>query len=223
MSDQNESLENEAQEPVENTPEATPEAQAEVINFDDKPIEERTVIAADAVQSGAGDAFADLEEDTAGGFGDEYTAQQRADMEKMYGDTVNTMDEHAVLNGVVVDLTDREVVVNIGVKSDGLVSRNEFRDLPDLKLGDEVEVYIEQQEDEYGQLILSRRKAKIVRAWEKIETAHTEDEVIEGVVKRRTKGGLIVDIFGIESFLLDHRSMSSQFVTSMFLLVRKWN
>ena len=85
-------------------------------------------------------------------------------------------------------------------KSDGLVSASEFRDLPDLKIGDEVEVYIEERENSHGQLVLSRRKAKIVRAWEDIQRGLDEDLVIEGVVKRRTKGGLIVDIYGVESF-----------------------
>jgi small subunit ribosomal protein S1 len=101
----------------------------------------------------------------------------------------------------VVGISDRDVILNIGFKSDGLISATEFRDLPDLKVGDEVEVFIEKQEDNQGQLILSRRKAKIVKAWEKIQSAEDNDDVIEGFVKRRTKGGLIVDIYGIEAFL----------------------
>jgi small subunit ribosomal protein S1 len=93
------------------------------------------------------------------------------------------------------------VIVNIGFKSDGLVPLSEFRDVPNLKVGDQVQVYLEEQEDAQGQLILSRRKAKIVKAWDTITRAHDEDLIIEGVVKRRTKGGLIVDIDGVESFL----------------------
>ncbi|MCL4160314.1 UNVERIFIED_CONTAM: hypothetical protein GTU68_031580, partial [Idotea baltica] len=98
-------------------------------------------------------------------------------------------------------MSDRDVVLNIGFKSDGLVSSSEFRDTPDLKVGDQVEVYIEEQENSQGQLVLSRRKAKIVRAWELIQSALDDDNIIEGMVKRRTKGGLIVDVYGIESFL----------------------
>jgi small subunit ribosomal protein S1 len=105
------------------------------------------------------------------------------------------------VKGIVVSKTDREVIINIGFKSDGLVSASEFRDMPDLKAGDEVEVYIENQEDANGQLTLSRKLAKVMGAWTNIEKALEEDTIINGFVKRRTKGGLIVDIFGIEAFL----------------------
>ena len=136
-----------------------------------------------------------------GGFGENYSQAEKEKMLAMYDGTLSEITEKEVIEGTVVSITDREVVLNIGFKSDGLVSRNEFRDLDELKVGDVVEVYIEDQEDANGQLILSRRKAKIVKAWEKITGAFENDEVIEGIVKRRTKGGLIVDIFGIESFL----------------------
>lgn len=135
------------------------------------------------------------------GFGDGYSDAQKQEMEAQIDGTLRSIEENEVVDGTVVSVGDRDVVLNIGFKSDGLVSRNEFRDLDDLKPGDKVQVYIEAQEDANGQLILSRRKAKIVKAWENIQTAFDEDEVIEGVVKRRTKGGLIVDIFGIEAFL----------------------
>ncbi|MCG8477095.1 MAG: 30S ribosomal protein S1 [Cytophagales bacterium] len=135
------------------------------------------------------------------GFGEGYSAEQRAEMEKLYDGTLNEVHEKEVVKGIVVAVNDRDVVLNIGFKSDGLVSATEFRDTPDLKVGDEVEVYIEEQENAQGQLVLSRRKAKIVKAWEQIEGALAEDSVIEGVVKRRTKGGLIVDIYGVEAFL----------------------
>ncbi len=135
------------------------------------------------------------------GFGDGYTEAEKKEIASLYEGTLNEIQEREVVEGVVVSMSDRDVVLNIGFKSDGLVSRNEFRDLEDLKPGDKVQVYIEAQEDANGQLILSRRKAKIVKAWENIQGAFDEDEVIEGVVKRRTKGGLIVDIFGIEAFL----------------------
>jgi len=135
------------------------------------------------------------------GFGEGYTTQEMDDMVKLYDDTLTTITEKEVVVGKVVSISDRDVILNIGFKSDGLVSASEFKDLPDLKVGDDVEVYIEEQENINGQLILSRRKAKIVKAWENIQTANDQDEVIEGMVKRRTKGGLIVDIFGVEAFL----------------------
>ena len=135
------------------------------------------------------------------GFGDEYTEAQRKEMEAMYEGTLTSITEKEVISGTVVGITDRDVIVNIGFKSDGLVALSEFRDKPDLKHGDEVEVYIEEQENANGQLILSRRKAKIVKAWENIQSAYELDTVIEGMVKRRTKGGLIVDIYGVEAFL----------------------
>lgn len=135
------------------------------------------------------------------GFGEGYSAKEKEDLAKIYEDTLTTVEEKKVVHGTVVSMSDRDVVLNIGFKSDGLVSSSEFRDTPDLKVGDQVEVYIEEQENSQGQLVLSRRKAKIVRAWELIQSALDDDNVIEGMVKRRTKGGLIVDVYGIESFL----------------------
>ncbi|WP_462248568.1 30S ribosomal protein S1 [Ekhidna sp.] len=135
------------------------------------------------------------------GFDDEYSEADRKAMEKLYEDTLTEITEKELISGTVVGITDREVIVNIGFKSDGLVSLSEFRDMPDLKPGDEVQVYIEEQENANGQLVLSRRKAKIVKAWESIQGALDNDEIIEGFVKRRTKGGLIVDVYGVEAFL----------------------
>ncbi len=135
------------------------------------------------------------------GFGEGYSEEERAKLEQLYDNTLSEVNEKEVVKGTVVGIADRDVILNIGFKSDGLVPISEFRDMPDLKEGDEVEVFVENQEDANGQLILSRRKAKILTAWEKIQSALDNDEVIEGVVKRRTKGGLIVDIFGIEAFL----------------------
>ncbi len=135
------------------------------------------------------------------GFGEGYSAAEKEDLEKIYEDTLNTIEEKKVIQGTVVSISSRDVVLNIGYKSDGLVSSSEFRDTPDLKVGDQIEVYIEEQENAQGQLVLSRRKAKIVRAWELIQDANENDKVIEGFVKRRTKGGLIVDVYGVESFL----------------------
>lgn len=135
------------------------------------------------------------------GFGEGYNKKQRTELESIYEETLTTIEEKELVKGTVVGINDRDVILNIGFKSDGLVSSTEFRDIPDLKLGDEVEVFIEEQENANGQLVLSRRKAKIVQAWEKIQDAYENDNVIEGFVKRRTKGGLIVDIYGVEAFL----------------------
>jgi small subunit ribosomal protein S1 len=140
-------------------------------------------------------------DDESKGFGEDYSRAEREKLEKMYDETLTQITEKEVVKGIVVGISDRDVILNIGFKSDGLISATEFRDQPDLKVGDEVEVFIEKQEDTNGQLILSRRKAKIVKAWENIQFAEDNDEIIEGFVKRRTKGGLIVDIHGIEAFL----------------------
>jgi small subunit ribosomal protein S1 len=135
------------------------------------------------------------------GFGEGYSKAERAEMEKLYDKTLNEITEKEVITGTVVGINDKDVIINIGFKSDGLVPRTEFRDLPDLKIGDEVDLFIEEQENSLGQLVLSRKKAKMVRAWSDIESALENDSVIEGLVKRRTKGGLIVDIYSVEAFL----------------------
>lgn len=135
------------------------------------------------------------------GIGSGYSTAEKAKLEAMYEDSLSSIDEKEVVDASVVGITDREVLLNIGFKSDGIVSRNEFKDLPDLKIGDIVHVFIEKQEDANGQLIISRKKARILKAWENIEKAFEEDTILDALVKRRTKGGLIVDIHGIESFL----------------------
>jgi small subunit ribosomal protein S1 len=135
------------------------------------------------------------------GFGEGYSRDKRDEMERMYSGTVTTVNSGEVVEGIVVGINDRDVILNIGFKSDGLVPLAEFKDKPDLKIGDRVDLFIEERENMMGQLILSRRKAKLVKGWENIQNALDRDEVIEGFVKRRTKGGLIVDVFGIEAFL----------------------
>ncbi len=134
-------------------------------------------------------------------FGAGYSDDERAQYESLIDGTLTNVAEKEVVKGTVVGITDREVILNIGSKSDGLVPLSEFRDIPELKIGDQVEVYIENQEDPNGQLVLSRKKAKVITAWDNIQKSFEEDVVIDGFVKRRTKGGLIVDIFGIEAFL----------------------
>ena len=135
------------------------------------------------------------------GFGSGYSDVERNRMLEMYDNTLSEVKEKEVVMGTVVGITDREVLLNIGFKSDGLVPASEFRDMPELKMGDEIEVYVENQEDPNGQLVLSRKKAKVITAWQKIQRALDEDLVIDGFVKRRTKGGLIVDIYSVEAFL----------------------
>ncbi|WP_020598545.1 30S ribosomal protein S1 [Spirosoma panaciterrae] len=135
------------------------------------------------------------------GFGSGYSDAERNRMMELYDNTLSEVKEKEVVMGTVVGITDREVLLNIGFKSDGLVPASEFRDMPDLKMGDEIEVYVENQEDPNGQLVLSRKKAKVITAWQKIQRALDEDLVIDGFVKRRTKGGLIVDIYSVEAFL----------------------
>ncbi|MFA6871347.1 MAG: 30S ribosomal protein S1 [Bacteroidaceae bacterium] len=122
-------------------------------------------------------------------------------LEKAYDETLNKVNDREVVDGVVLTMNKREVVINIGYKSDGIVSLNEFRYNPDLAVGDTVEVYIENQEDKKGQLVLSHKKARASRAWDRINDALENEEIIKGFIKCRTKGGMIVDIFGIEAFL----------------------
>ena len=133
--------------------------------------------------------------------GETYNEQTKDDLVKTYDETLNTMKDKEVVMGTVTALNKREVVVNIGFKSDGVVPMSEFRYNPDLKTGDEVEVFIENQEDKKGQLILSHKKARASRSWDRVNEALESDEIIKGYVKCRTKGGMIVDVFGIEAFL----------------------
>jgi len=132
---------------------------------------------------------------------DNYSGKERKQLEELYDKTLSSVVEQQVVEGTIVGMNNREVVVNIGFKSDAVVSLNEFRDLPDLKVGDKVDVYVESQENLTGQLILSHKKAKLLKAWDRVNEALEKDEIITGFVKCRTKGGLIVDVFGIVAFL----------------------
>lgn len=125
----------------------------------------------------------------------------KAAEEKAYDTTLNKIQEHQVVEGTVTSIDKKEVVVNIGYKSDGIIPATEFRYNPDLKVGDKVEVYVENQEDKRGQLVLSHKKARLQKSWEQINEAFDNDQVIKGYIKSRTKGGMIVDVFGIEAFL----------------------
>ena len=133
--------------------------------------------------------------------GDTKSEKSREELTKTYDESLNTVKDKDVIEGTIIALNKREAVVNIGYKSDGIIPMNEFRYNPDLKVGDTVEVFIENQEDKKGQLILSHRKARAARSWERINEALEKDEIIKGYIKCRTKGGMIVDVFGIEAFL----------------------
>ena len=143
----------------------------------------------------------DFDWDAIGKYDDKYADDTQKEMEEMYGSTLMSITEQDVLDGEVVSITSREVVVNIGYKSDGVITKSELRYRTDLAVGDKVEVFIESQEDKNGQLILSHRKARALRAWDRVNDALHTQEIIKGQVKCRTKGGLIVDVFGIEAFL----------------------
>ena len=130
-----------------------------------------------------------------------YTKEERKDLENQYDETLSTVAQNEVVEGTVIGITKREVFINIGYKSEGVVSVNEFRYNPDLKIGDKVEVYVESTEDKKGQLILSHKKARALRSWDRVNASLEKDEIITGFIKCRTKGGMIVDVFGIEAFL----------------------
>ena len=133
--------------------------------------------------------------------GDVLSGKSHDELEKMYDETLNAIKDHEVVEGTVISINKREVVVNVGFKSDGIVPMSEFRYNPELKVGDKVEVYIESQEDKKGQLLLSHKQARATRSWDRVNSALESQEVVKGFVKCRTKGGMIVDVFGIEAFL----------------------
>ncbi|MGL5683524.1 MAG: 30S ribosomal protein S1 [Marinifilaceae bacterium] len=133
--------------------------------------------------------------------GDIVSAAKHDELADKYAQTLSAVVEKEVVEGKVISMNKREVVVNIGYKSDGIISLNEFRYNPDLKVGDTVEVYVETQEDKKGQLTLSHKQARALRSWDRVNEALEKDEIIKGFVKCRTKGGMIVDVFGIEAFL----------------------
>ena len=125
----------------------------------------------------------------------------KEELDKAYDETLNKVSEHQVTEGTVISVDKKEVIVNIGYKSDGIIQASEFRYNPNLKVGDKVEVYVENQEDRKGQLILSHKKARLSKSWDRVNAALENEEVIQGFIKCRTKGGMIVDVFGIEAFL----------------------
>lgn len=130
-----------------------------------------------------------------------YDESARKSYDEMYGNSLTTINEHEIITGKVVAITSSDVVLNVGFKSDGLVPLSEFRDVENLEIGQEYEVYVMSKEDKKGHLVLSRKNAKLFKAWENIKQAHADEIIVTGYIKSKTKGGLIADVFGLETFL----------------------
>ena len=172
-----------------NTEETVIESEADSLSLDE--------IKSNVIIHNSNDFDWDMDNKKLGGYSD----AERAKLEVLYTTTLSSINKGEIISGTVVSMNTKDVVLNIGFKSDGMVPLSEFRDTPGLKLGDVVEVFVEDQEDKNGQLILSRKRAKTQRSWDNINTALEKDSIINGFVKSRTKGGLIVDIDGVEAFL----------------------
>jgi small subunit ribosomal protein S1 len=172
-----------------NTEETVLESEADSLSLDE--------IKSNSIIHNSNDFDWDMDNKKLGGYSD----AERAKLEVLYTTTLSSINKGEIISGTVVSMNTKDVVLNIGFKSDGMVPLSEFRDTPGLKLGDVVEVFVEDQEDKNGQLILSRKRAKTQRSWDNINTALEKDAIINGFVKSRTKGGLIVDIDGVEAFL----------------------
>ncbi len=174
----------------------------EEVTSDDSTKEESTDSKVDNSINASVDADSkDFDWDSIGKYDELYSKDEREKMEEVYGETLTSINEQEVLDGIIVSKNTREAVVNIGYKSDGVIPMNELRYKEEVNVGDSVEVFIESQEDKNGQLLLSHKKARALRAWDRVNDALDTQEVIKGYVKCRTKGGLIVDVFGIEAFL----------------------
>ena len=145
--------------------------------------------------------LADFDWSSIGKKADNYSEQEKEQLSNAYESTFSQLVEQQVIEGIIVAKNNRELVVNIGFKSDGVIPVSEIRYNPEFKIGDKIEVYVESQEDAGGQLILSHKKARILKSWDRVNSAFDTQEIINGYVKSRTKGGLIVDVFGIEAFL----------------------
>ncbi|MBT6174998.1 MAG: S1 RNA-binding domain-containing protein, partial [Flavobacteriales bacterium] len=178
-------------EPVEEVEEATPEAVEEPIKEEPRPTDPREI----AIPEGDFD-WEGFEADK-----DDFTADERVKLEDLYEANLTLIEDKQVVTGTVIQVGKKEIVVNIGYKSEGVITASEFRYNPDLKPGDKVAVFVEKTEDLNGQLVVSHRTARVYEAWGKINEAKEEDLIIQGTVKCRTKGGLIVDVFGLEAFL----------------------
>ena len=196
---------NEAGAEIEKKDEVVIESAGEMVDEEQPILKEKkekkakaeAVAAADAVAAATPEEF-DWDAYEKDGFASQ---SSRTDQEKLYAETLSTVAVDEVVEGKVISMNNREVVINIGQKSEGVVSLNEFRYNPDLKVGDMVEVYVESQEDKKGQLVLSHKKARAYNSWDRVNSDLENNEIITGYIKCRTKGGMIVDVFGIESFL----------------------
>ncbi|GAB4246036.1 MAG: 30S ribosomal protein S1 [Saprospiraceae bacterium] len=198
----------EAEEEVAEAEEAEEEEEEETGSDDDdddapareeEEIEREDVSLEELVQQDTN--FDDFDWEVSDKYGITYSEKEREELLKQYDDTLTALKENEIVKGRVTAINDGDVLLDVNFKSDGLVSLGDFKDMPDLKVGDEVEVYVEKQEDERGQLVLSRRKAKLLRAWEAIRDSYENGTVIKGTIIHKTKGGLIVDCGGLETFL----------------------
>ncbi len=187
------------EEAAEATEEKVEEAVAEATSEEEE--EEDVEIEVEVPTGETGEAHDDFDWDLTGGVDVRYTEDERAKMLAQFDKSMSAIQELEIVSGLVTAINDGDVVLDINFKSDGLVPLSEFRDTPDLKVGDPVDVYVERQEDERGQLVLSRRKAKLLRAWEMIKDSYENGTVITGTVISKTKGGLIADCGGLETFL----------------------
>ncbi len=200
MSEENKDLTANNEDAVENTNQEKVESvQAENTSDAAAQVVEEKV--KEAVEANELPEPGDFDWDSVGKRQDSYSKSERERLESLYDETLKSIGEGEVIDGTVVSMNNREVVVNIGFKSDGVIPAAEVRYNAELKSGDMIEVYVETQEDTSGQLVLSHKKARTLRSWERINSAMEQDEIINGSVKCRTKGGLIVDVFGIEAFL----------------------
>lgn len=186
------------EEPAEAPEEPSPEP-VEVSPVEDEPVQE--IFGEVAPEQPAPKPSTEFDWNAIGKKQDKYSEDERKRLENIYDKTLSSITEHEVIEGTVVGKNAREIVVNIGYKSDGIIPASEVRYLQELKHGDRIDVYVESQEDLGGQLVLSHKKARILKSWERVNSAYENDEIITGYVKCRTKGGLIVDVFGIEAFL----------------------
>jgi len=191
------------EKPVEKAEEAV-KAEAEAKDVEKvEEVKEEASASAEATDARKDTADKELEEFDWDAFEREDTEKspRQKEYEEMYDKTLSTIAEDEVIEGTVISMNKREVVINIGYKSEGVISLNEFRYNPGLKVGDKVEVYVESQEDKKGQLVLSHKRARALKSWDRVNEALEKDEIINGYIKCRTKGGMIVDVFGIEAFL----------------------
>ncbi len=195
-----ETVEAAAEEVVAATKEAT-EAEATAEEEEETPAPVVITMSADSYPGLTGEAHDDFDWSLTKSQSSSYSDQEKSDYLKQYESTLTSVLENEIVTGKVSSIQDGDIVLDINYKSDGLVPMSEFRDTPDLGVGDTVEVYVEQQEDARGQLVLSRRKAKLLRAWENIVDSYTNGTIIEGTVISKTKGGLIADCGGLETFL----------------------